>query len=79
MGVGLPAAWAGVGLIGLLAKGVLLCMGGSPGECLPSGSRFSNTAELYLSNDFESLRSRLSKEMEEIDLRADFYMAKHDR
>ena len=57
MGVGLPAAWAGVGLIGRLANGVLLCMGGSHDECLPSGSRFSNTAELYLSKDFESLRS----------------------
>jgi hypothetical protein len=62
VGVGMPAAWAGVGLMGRLAKGVLLCTGGSPGECLPSGSRFSNTAELYLSKHFESLRSRLSKE-----------------
>jgi hypothetical protein len=36
VGVGLPAAWAGVGLMGRLANGVLLCMGGSPGEPLPS-------------------------------------------
>jgi hypothetical protein len=60
VGVGLPAAWAGVGLMGRLANGVLLCMGGSPGEPLPSWYRFSNTAELNLSKDLESLRSRFS-------------------
>ena len=66
VGVGLPAAWAGVGLIGRLEKGVLLCTGGSLGEWRPSASRFSNTAELNLSKDFESLRSRLSIEEREL-------------